>query len=240
MKVGFLFPGQGTELTPELPRRAIELLAPLGLERPSFRELRKTDIFQPVLTALSLSIHEELAPAPDAIAGHSLGEVAAFSAAGCYSPEDAVRIAALRGRLMAQAAADSPGGRDPAAELRKTEEAFARTMADRDHEAFASFLAEEAVFFGRDGEIRGAAEVAAAWKPFFEGPDAPFSWEPEAVTVLDSGALGLSSGPVFAPDGRQIGTFNSVWRREPDGSWRIVFDRGCPECECPSEEDADG
>jgi ketosteroid isomerase-like protein len=32
------------------------------------------------------------------------------------------------------------------------------------------------------------------------------------------------------PDGRQIGTFNSVWRREADGSWKVVFDKGCPPC----------
>jgi hypothetical protein len=57
-----------------------------------------------------------------------------------------------------------------AAELRATEEAFARTMADRDHHAFVSFLAEEAVFFGPQGEIRGKAAVAAAWKPFYEIP----------------------------------------------------------------------
>jgi ketosteroid isomerase-like protein len=137
-------------------------------------------------------------------------------------------------------AADRPSPTDPVADLRATEKAFARTMADRDHAAFASFLAEEAVFFGREGEIRGAPAVAAAWEPFFAGPDAPFSWQPDTATVLESGTLGLTSGPVFAPDGRRIGTFNSVWRREPDGTWRIVFDRGCPDCDCPANSGSDG
>jgi ketosteroid isomerase-like protein len=118
-------------------------------------------------------------------------------------------------------------------DLQATELAFAQTMADRDHEAFASFLAEETVFFGRQGEIRGRSAVAAAWKPFFDGEQAPFSWEPESATVLDSGTLGFTSGPVRTPDGKRVGTFNSVWRREADGSWKIIFDRGCPECERP-------
>ncbi len=122
---------------------------------------------------------------------------------------------------------------DLAEDLRATEEAFAQTMADRDHEAFISFLAEETVFFGGNGEIRGKAAVAAAWKPYYEGSVAPFSWQPESATVLDSGSLGLTSGPVFAPDGTRVGTFNSVWRRGGDGTWKVVFDRGCPACECP-------
>ena len=76
------------------------------------------------------------------------------------------------------------------------------------------------------------------WHPSYEGPEAPFSWRPESATVLDSGTLGLTSGPVFSPDGSRIGTFNSVWRREPDGTWKVVFDRGCPDCECPPTGDA--
>jgi ketosteroid isomerase-like protein len=29
-----------------------------------------------------------------------------------------------------------------------------------------------------------------------------------------------------------MGTFNSVWRRESDGSWKVVFDKGCDACDC--------
>jgi len=118
-----------------------------------------------------------------------------------------------------------------ASEVRSAEQAFAATMAKRDLEAFVSHLADEAVFF--TGKVlRGAEEVAAAWSPFFEGAAAPFSWEPEQVEVLDSGSLALSSGPVYDPDGNRIGTFNSVWRFDADGRWRVVFDKGCPPCDC--------
>lgn len=156
-------------------------------------------------------------------------------------PLPRTRVAALLivalGVSGAVFAGDGSGPADLAAELRTTEEAFARTMANRDHQAFVSFLAEEAVFFGRRGEIRGREAVAEAWKPLYEGVEAPFSWQPESATVLDSGTLGLTSGPIFGPDGRRVGTFNSVWRRQDDGSWKVVFDRGCPECECPPKGD---
>jgi len=130
-------------------------------------------------------------------------------------------------------AGERSGPKDVAAELKATEEAFAQTMADRDRVAFSLFLAEETVFFAGPREIRGKAAVAKAWAPFFDGPEAPFSWQPDTAAVLDSGTLGLTSGPVFAPDGTRVGTFNSVWRRGPDGSWKVVFDRGCPDCDCP-------
>ena len=151
----------------------------------------------------------------------------------------AVLILAV-GLPVAALAADGPDSAELAAELRGTEEAFAKTMADRDHAAFVTFLAEEVVFFGSRGEIRGREAVAAAWKSFYEGAAAPFSWRPEVATVLDSGTLGLTSGPVLAPDGTRIGTFNSVWRRSADGSFKIVFDRGCPDCERPAPAAAGG
>jgi ketosteroid isomerase-like protein len=117
-------------------------------------------------------------------------------------------------------------------QVRRTEIAFAKTMADRDHKAFVSFLSEGAIFMGRT-TLRGREAIAAGWRHFYEGPSAPFSWEPERVEVLESGSLGVTSGPVRDPSGRRIGTFNSVWRRERDGRWRILIDIGCPSCEAP-------
>ena len=125
-------------------------------------------------------------------------------------------------------------GADWESQVRETERAFAKTMAGRDHAAFVAFLAQEAVFLSAKGPLRGREAVAAGWKPYFEGPHAAFSWEPEHVAVVESGTLALSSGPVRDPEGRRVGTFTSTWRREADGKWRIVLDSGCPPCECPA------
>jgi ketosteroid isomerase-like protein len=112
------------------------------------------------------------------------------------------------------------------------ERAFARTMADRDHAAFASFVSEEAVFFsGPTTVLRGRRQVADGWKPLYEKPAAPFSWEPEKVEVLDSGKLALSTGPVHDPSGKVVGKFTSVWRLEAPGKWRVIFDKGCDVCQ---------
>ncbi len=57
----------------------------------------------------------------------------------------------------------------------QTERAFAKTMADRDHAAFVSFLSEEAIFFSGPVPLRGKAAVAAWWKRFYEKPETPFA-----------------------------------------------------------------
>jgi ketosteroid isomerase-like protein len=136
---------------------------------------------------------------------------------------------------LPSALADAPTMRvKREAELRATETAFAKTMADRDHAAFAGFISDEAVFFGRAGEIRGKDAIVDAWASLFEGAQPPFSWRPEVAVVPESSHdLGFTSGPVFNPDGKQTGTFNSVWRRESNGKWKIVFDKGCPPCGSP-------
>jgi ketosteroid isomerase-like protein len=108
------------------------------------------------------------------------------------------------------------------------ERAFARSMVQRDHAAFTALLSEQAVFFGDAEVLRGKAAVSAGWKRFFEGPQAPFSWEPDRVEVLADGQLALSTGPVRDAAGKVIARFNSIWRQEAPGHWRVVFDKGQP------------
>ena len=127
--------------------------------------------------------------------------------------------------------------RSNAAELQRqvadTERAFAKTMADRNHAAFVTFLSEEAIFFTSTQPLRGRQEVADFWKRFYEKPAPPFSWKPEQVEVLESGTLALSSGPVFDPAGKNVATYTSIWRLEAPGVWRVIFDKGNDVCDCP-------
>lgn len=115
-------------------------------------------------------------------------------------------------------------------QVEDTERAFAATMANRDLDAFTTYLSEEAVFFGDASPLRGKQAVSAAWSSYFQDPEAPFSWEPREVEVLESGSLALSSGPVLEPGGAQVATFTSIWRREASGEWKIVFDKGHRTC----------
>jgi ketosteroid isomerase-like protein len=115
-------------------------------------------------------------------------------------------------------------------EVWNTEVAFARTMAQRDLAAFERFLSPHTVWWsGPQGSpLRGKAAVVEAWKRFYEAPQAPFSWQPDEVVVIGDGTLGASTGPVRDPTGKVVARYRSVWRREPDGRWLIVLDRGEP------------
>ena len=114
------------------------------------------------------------------------------------------------------------------AQVMDTERGFARSMAQRDLAAFAGFLSEQAVFFNGAEVLRGKAAVLAQWRSLFAAPQAPFSWAPDQVEVLADGTLAHSSGQVRRPDGQAVARFNSVWRLEAPGVWRIVFDKGSP------------
>lgn len=111
-------------------------------------------------------------------------------------------------------------------QVTETELAFARTMANRDLTAFGSFIAEDAVFLNGDRALRGRQAIVEAWTPLFQGVEPPFSWSPDRIEVGGGNTLGYTSGPVTSGSGRQTGRFNSVWQRQRDGRWQIVFDAG--------------
>lgn len=75
--------------------------------------LARTEVLQPALVAACLIAADALAEAgaaPDAVCGHSLGELAAWAAGGHVAATDAIAAAGVRGRLMARQAARHPGG----------------------------------------------------------------------------------------------------------------------------------
>ena len=116
-------------------------------------------------------------------------------------------------------------------QVRSTEIAFAKTLADRDVKAFRALIAPDVIWLA-DQPLRGPDQVLTRWQKFFDAPQPPFSWTPELIEVQEGGKLALSTGPVLDPAGKRIGTYTSIWRRESSGEWRIIFDRGCPVCDC--------
>ena len=136
----WMFPGQGAQAPgmgsrmlatyPEASRlveRAEELsgrsLRDVCLRGPMER-LNESETLQPLWTALLLGSASRLTESgvnPSAVAGHSLGEWAALATAGVISVDDALRLASLRGALMARASKESVGGMLAVLDLERSE-----------------------------------------------------------------------------------------------------------------------
>ena len=121
---------------------------------------------------------------------------------------------------------------DPADEVRAAETAFAKAFADRDQAKFFTFVADDAHFLGAKRTMNNKAEVVEVWSNYLKDAKAPFSWKPERVFVNAKGDLGLSTGPVFDPEGKHVSNFISYWQKQADGTWKVLFDGpGAPVCE---------
>jgi ketosteroid isomerase-like protein len=111
-----------------------------------------------------------------------------------------------------------------------TEREFAKTATVKGwRDAFLDFFADDAIAF--------APDVIKAKDRLRKQPSKPFSeleltWEPRTGDVASSGDLGWLTGPSTSIDHTRAeqkpgyGCYLSVWRKQPDGEWRVLIDVG--------------
>ncbi|WCB96308.1 Polyketide biosynthesis malonyl CoA-acyl carrier protein transacylase BaeC [Baekduia alba] len=165
-RTAVLFPGQGSQtpgmrddVRPDLLDAVIELVG----DDPFARVDESTAFAQPAIFCASLSNWTRLADRVDpvALAGHSLGEITALTAAGALDELDALKLVVLRGRLMAEAGAASGGG-TMLAVLRGTP-ARASALAARHGVTVANDNApDQVVLSGARAALEGAGNDARA------------------------------------------------------------------------------
>jgi ketosteroid isomerase-like protein len=131
--------------------------------------------------------------------------------------------------------AQTPGTLKAAAnQILKSDAAFAQSVADKNREKFLSFIADVTTFNGGTGnELHGRDAVMKAWGDFF-APDGPtLSWTPLNGEVVGAGDVGYTTGrSVYRQKGadgkvtERRGQYITVWRKQADATWKVVFDTG--------------
>lgn len=175
MTLSAVFPGQGSQSPgmlaelaaayPEIKNTFSQASDLLGYDlwdtaqNAEADKLRQTEITQPLMFVAGLSVwkvwQEVEGQVPVVVAGHSLGEYTALTAAGALSFEKAVPLVALRGRLMAEAVAPGVGGM---AALIGLDDDSVRNMCS---ELTAPNAIVEAVNFNSPGQVVISGHITA-------------------------------------------------------------------------------
>ncbi len=134
----------------------------------------------------------------------------------------------------ASATANAPAeeaGRDA---ILRADEEFARYAQERGlAEAFASYAAEDATILPNGGNpVKGRAAIRAV---FASSSGTTLTWKPFAAEVSRSGDLGYTLGTYESrstdPAGKAVtryGKYCTIWKKQPDGTWKYVVDLGNP------------
>jgi ketosteroid isomerase-like protein len=135
------------------------------------------------------------------------------------------RNALLAALVLASRGAPASGAANPADAALAADGAFAAMSVDRGQRAaFEEFLAGDAIIF------RPGAVVAHDWFASHEQGGGRLEWTPSAGAADCSGDWAVTTGPwtYSSPEGDESasGHYLSIWRREPDGHWRVVLDNG--------------
>lgn len=125
---------------------------------------------------------------------------------------------------------------------------FAKDVATGGGAAFASWFADDGVALG-NGAAPLIGKVAIAKSANWSAKDYQLTWTPTDAMMGPTGDMGYTwghyegrskdaSGNPVLTSGRYI----TMWRKEPDGSWKVVLDAGANEppaagdcCKLPSQ-----
>lgn len=147
-----------------------------------------------------------------------------------------MRAALLSAALFLLAGCGGPAGVDLNAEREKVLEAdrqFAVETLERGGDGWADYFAEDAIMFPASGRIVGQDSIRATMTRVMT-PDAPkLLWEPESAVIGKGGDLAFTIGrwqSVAEAHGEKTvlaqGNYLTVWRKEPDGEWKVITDMG--------------
>jgi phthiocerol/phenolphthiocerol synthesis type-I polyketide synthase A len=173
---GSQWPGMGRQLLVDEPAfaAAVEELEPLFLEHMRFslqqvltegQRVAGDARVQPVLMGLQLALTalwRSYGVEPDAVIGHSMGEVTAAVVSGALTPDEGLRVIGTRSRLMARLAGQGAVGL-----LEMDAETAEKLLADYPQVSLAGFLSpRQTVIAGSVAEVDAAIVAVSEQERF--------------------------------------------------------------------------
>lgn len=137
--------------------------------------------------------------------------------------------------LALLAAACSALPTSDASPLLEADRAFARdTQARRLDGWLAAFDEHGSQVDDAFRPVTGHEAIRAHMGPFFADPANELVWTPDDARISEGGRMGTTTGrwelARRGPDGARTvlatGRYFDVWRRQPDGSWKLLYDVG--------------
>ncbi len=127
----------------------------------------------------------------------------------------------------------SASQKDGAETLKRMEAEFMKSAAEHGSQGYMSYYAERAVELPNGADaIQGKDEIAKTMG-FLDKAGNKLTWTPEFADMAASGDLGYTYGTyVFTStdkDGKPVaehGKYTSIWKKQKDGSWKVVLDMG--------------
>jgi ketosteroid isomerase-like protein len=120
-------------------------------------------------------------------------------------------------------------------ELMQADRAFDAATAKQGLNGLLGFIADDMTTI-RPNEpiVRGKDAFGAGWKNLLSTPGLTIRWKPDLAAVSRSGDLGYTVGAyeVTRTDDAGLphlsgsGKYITIWRKQTDGSWKVVFDSG--------------
>ena len=117
--------------------------------------------------------------------------------------------------------------------LKRLEREFMKAAADKGSQGYMSYYADDAVELPNGAAvIQGKANIATGMS-FLDDKNNQLIWTPVGADISSSGDLGYTYGnyEFHSKDkaGKAVveyGKYTSIWKKQADGSWKVVLDMG--------------
>jgi len=146
-----------------------------------------------------------------------------------------VAVTAAAAALALSACSRAPDQEAARAAIRDADVRFAQATAARGVDGWLEYFADSGMQVVPGRNVVGKAAIRQLMAPSLGDTTRTLTWRPTSAEVSASGDLGYTVGRwermAREKDGTLVtrGSYVTIWRKQADGSWKVVLDVGNPD-----------